>query len=323
MDAANGNTTDLVSAGGTRGSFFAVVAAFERILGGSPIGTESRPSEERIRFRHCPTLAFAAGDVVRLELDEAKRTVEIETTFLGASGPVSALPAFMLDELAQEDSEQAPRRELLDVFHHRALSLLYRSVQRLRPASIMRREGDDFWSQRLVAAAGADTSRLDMDERLRVLPLLMTSRRSALGLERTVRILVARRLRREIDLELRELRGERVAMADACRMRLGQSAHALGRDTVLGARAADASSQVELIFFDIDGVSYPRFLEGGDIHHAISEIFRLFDSSGVELRLELHVRAETSGFALAGKAALGRGTWLSSKGASRTVRIAA
>jgi type VI secretion system protein ImpH len=308
---------------GTRGSFFAVVAALERAQGGDVLGTEARPSEERIRFRHCPSLAFASGDVTRVGVDDAQGAVEIETTFLGTSGLVGALPAFMLEEIAQDDSDRPLRRELLDVFHHRALSLLYRSVQRLRLSSVMRRGGDDFWSQRLVAAAGAPVSRLEMDERLRILPLLATSRRSALGLERALHILVSRRLGSTVNLELRELRGQRVAIADPCRTRLGRRAHALGRDTVLGARAADASGRATLVIFAIDPRSYLRFLPGGDIHGSISEVFRLFDSSGIELQLELHVDAEKAGFALDRTAALGRQSWLSSKRKSRTIRVAA
>ncbi len=308
---------------GTRGSFFAVVAALEQTLGGGLLGTESRPSEERIRFRHCSSLAFAAGDVTRVDVDDVRGAVEIETTFLGASGPVGALPAFMLEEIAQEDSERPLRRELLDVFHHRALSLLYRSIQRLRISSVMQRGGGDFWSQRLVAAAGVEVSRLEMEERLRILPLLATSRRSALGLERALHILVSRRLGDSVRLELRELHGERVALADPCRTRLGKSAHALGREIVLGARAADASGRVTLAIFAMTPHAYPRFLPGGDIHRSISEVFRLFDSSGVELQLELHVDAEIGGFGLARTAALGRQSWLSSKRRSRMIRVAA
>lgn len=225
---------------GTRGSFFALVAALERGLGGGALGTEARPADERIRFRHSPSLAFAAGDVAKVAIDVEAGTAEVETTFLGTSGPVSALPVFMLEEIAQEDPDRPLRRELLDLFHHRALSLFFRSVQRLRPASVMKADGSDFWSQRLVAAAGAESSGLSMADRLRILPLLATSRRSALGLREALRVLVRRHLQNDaIEIELRELEGDRVPFAEACRTRLGRSSHTLGRETVLGGRAAD------------------------------------------------------------------------------------
>lgn len=309
---------------GTRGSFFALVEALERRLGGGALGTEARPADERIRFRHSPALAFAAGDVARAHVDAEAGVAEIETTFLGTSGAVSVLPIFMLEEIAQEDPDRPLRRELVDLFHHRALSLLFRSVQRLRPAAVMRADGSDFWSQRLVAAAGAESSELSMPERLRILPLLATSRRSALGLQEALRILVRRRLESDaIHIEIRELAGDAVPIAETCRTKLGRAAHALGRETVLGGRAPDPTGRCVVVVLGIDAQTHPRFLPGGDVHSLVREVFRLFDPAAIELQLELHVEARGTGFALGRGDALGRRTWLASPRPSRTVRVAA
>lgn len=309
---------------GTRGSFFGLVAALERGLGGQAVGTEARPGDERIRFRHSPALAFAAGDVARVSVDEETGVAEVETTFLGTSGGVGALPIFMLEEIAQEEADRPLRRELLDLFHHRALSLLFRSVQRLRPGAVMRGDGSDFWSRRLVAAAGAESSALSMPERLRILPLLATSRRSALGLREALRVLVRRRLERDsVRIELRELAGDRVPIAASCRTSLGRSAHALGRETVLGTRAADPTGRCVVVVLGVDAESHPRFLPGGDLHALVHEVFRLFDPAAIELELELHVEARGTGFGLGRRDALGRRTWLASTKPTRTVRVAA
>lgn len=327
VTAAGAPSAELAGAIATHGggaSFFALVAALERALGGGAIGTEARPEAERIRFRHSSALAFAAGDVARADVDPERARAEIETTFLGTSGAVGAIPIFMREEIAQEDPDAPLRRDLLDVFHHRAVSLLYRSVQRLRPAAVMHADGGDFWSRRLVAAAGAEASALSMPERLSILPLLATSRRSALGLQQALRILVRRRLgERAPELELRELAGTRVPVAEPCRTRLGRSAHALGSETVLGRRASDPGGRCVLVVRDLGESEHPRFLPGGDLHALVHEAFRLFDPAAIELDLELHVRAGGAGFVLDSRAPLGRRTWLASPRPSRTVRVSA
>lgn len=328
MDAAHRDPVDpliedALRSAGRRASFFALVEALERRLGGAPLGTDARPADERIRFGHSPALAFAASDVTRVEL-APEGVARVETTFLGTTGTVGPLPLFMLEEVASEDPDRAVRRDLLDVFHHRALSLLHRSVQRLRPSAVLRADGSDFWSQRLVAAAGADASELAMPDRLAILPLLATSRRSALGFERALRILVRRRLPgAAITIELCELSGAHVPIADRSRTRLGRSAHALGRETVLGGRAADPSGRCRLIVRGLDERTHPRFLPDGDLHALARETFRLFDPAGIELELELHVDAKGDGFALGRRERLGRGTWLASARRERSVRVAA
>ncbi|AKF08813.1 type VI secretion system baseplate subunit TssG [Sandaracinus amylolyticus] len=329
MDAADGHAVDPLSAlhgalatSGRRASFFALVAALERRLGSAALGTEARPADERVRLGHSPALTFAASDVSNVALDGDR--ARVESTFLGTAGTIGPLPLFMLEEIAAEDPDRAVRRDLLDVFHHRALSLLYRSVQRLRPSAVLRDDGSDFWSRRLVAAAGADASALTMPERIAILPLLATSRRSALGFQRALQILVRRRVpAARLVIEIRELAGDRVPIAERSRMRLGRSSHALGRETVLGANAADPGGRCVVVIRGLDATTHPRCLPGGDLHALARETFRLFDPAGIELELELHVDAQRSGFPLSHTTGLGHRTWLASARTSRTVRVAA
>ena len=126
-------------------SFFALVAHLERALGGARLGGDGRAEDERLRLRHDPSLAFQAGEVASVGVDAHGRTT-IETTFLGLSGAVGPLPVFLREEVACEDPDRGVRRDLLDVFHHRALSLLYRGVQSRRPLATMAPDHGDACS---------------------------------------------------------------------------------------------------------------------------------------------------------------------------------
>lgn len=302
-------------------SFFALVAHLERALGGARLGGDGRAEDERLRLRHDPSLAFQAGEVASVGVDAHGRTT-IETTFLGLSGAVGPLPVFLREEVACEDPDRGVRRDLLDVFHHRALSLLYRGVQSRRPLATIARDHGDAWSARMLALASLEHASLTRAERLCVLPLLATGRRSALRCLAAWRVLFRRRLGTGAPrLALRELAGTRTPLPEPARMRLGRTAHALGRDAVVGARALDVASTVVLEVHDVDPQDEVRYRAGGDLHALVLGVFELFDPDATALDLELHLRRRPA-FALGKGAALGRATRIGARASSSSVRFA-
>jgi hypothetical protein len=123
--------------GRTRGAtfaFFRLIYLLERLYGRRrPIGQLGPPSEERIRLRPDPGLVFHSSDV-----SEARRTstpddverARVTTTFMGLYGSTSPLPPHFMEQIALSDYQGGPQpiREFFDVFHHRLLSLVYRSL---------------------------------------------------------------------------------------------------------------------------------------------------------------------------------------------------
>ena len=144
--------------------------------------------QEQIRFRHDPSLGFSSGDVSDVVLrqvpvqedDELARRplFEVVTTFLGLTGSASPLPMYVAEEVAQEDPDRPVRREFLDLFHHRLLSLLFRIESRYRVTTELTSTCDDQWSRRILALAGFDTfeqawpGKLPAWRMLRIAPIL-------------------------------------------------------------------------------------------------------------------------------------------------------
>jgi type VI secretion system protein ImpH len=281
-----------------RAEFFSLIEALEREAAGPDAPPRSRDFEE---------------------------TIEVTTTFLGLSGTGGLLPSFLVEEIAQEDDAHPVRRDLLDLFHHRALALLYRSVMQARPWMSLGSRGPlDPWAERLSMLAGVGSSRLDAADRLRILPLLATRRRGALGLRSALRILVSARLgeqERPLEVEVHEWSGGRAPLGRSARTVLGRVNHGLGHDAILGASVPDPGARVVVEIGPVGERTTSRFERGGDLHEMITALFPLFDTGSTALEIELRIEGHALDLALGFGRRLGRDAWLAGRDSERRMRM--
>lgn len=309
--------------------FFQLVAYLERLTESAVrVGGVGPVSEEMIRFRHDPSLGFSSGDVsgitlrevpVRAEEPHARRPLfEIATHFLGLTGAVSPLPMYLAEEVAQEDPDHAVRREFLDLFHHRLLSLLYRLEARYRITSESHSGFTDQWSRRLLALAGFDTyeqqpgSKLPTSRLLRIAPLLASQVRTAEKLEVALQEALGEDLE-GAQVTVRQFVGRWVDI-DA-RTRLGHSFHQLGRNMLLGGKAFDRTGKIQIAISPLPPKAYKRLLPEGDLLPMVREVMALFLRDPLEYELELGLTEsvqQTFHLSVSPQKAsrLGRDTWL-------------
>jgi type VI secretion system protein ImpH len=121
--------------------------------------------------------------------DGIERT-RVTNAFMGLYGATSPLPTHYAEQMALHDYQGGPQpiREFFDVFHHRLLSLVYRTWTKYRFAVMYRKKGRDPFTRRMFCAIGLDGFRegdgvLDRFLFLRYAPLLANKSRSARGLE--------------------------------------------------------------------------------------------------------------------------------------------
>ncbi|MFL5348280.1 MAG: type VI secretion system baseplate subunit TssG [Hyalangium sp.] len=316
--------------------FLQLVALLERLTSSAVrVGGDGPPAEEAIRFRHDPSLVFSSGDVsqVRLvprvsEWGEAqggpKHIFEVVTTFLGLTGASSPLPGYMVEEIAQEDPDRPLRRQFLDLFHHRLLSLLYRALSRYMPEGEATRAGDDVWSRRVLALAGLDTYErgpavgLSVAQLLRLAPLLATRARTA----RTLELGLMDVLRNDLGqarITVRQFAGSWVEVESEQRMKLGKLNSHLGRTSMLGGKLFDRAGKFVIGIAPLDGPTYHRLLPEGDLSQLVREVVTLVVRDPLECALELGVSEDVLGaFRLGPKAParLGRNTYLGGRQAA-------
>lgn len=308
-----------------RTGFFALVSLLERVHADQVrIGGDGPPAQEGIRFRHDPSLAFPAGDVSALTPCRRGSGSEVVTTFLGLTGVASPLPAYFWESvLDDDDSVHRARRDFLDIFHHRAVSLLYRSVVRYSPAREHRSDGDDVWVERALALAGLsyfEPQALSKAQLLRIVPLLVRRSRGANALRQAIEGVLRDDLDPETRVTVRECAGGWIPLAKDQQTALGSHNHILGRGMMLGGRAFDESGSFAIRIAPVGRETLPLLLEGGAALAKLREIVKLVLREPLDYEVELELAQAAHDPFVLGKATLGETSRLAGRATETTVR---
>jgi len=302
-----------------RYSFFRLVYVLERLFpGGSPVGQLGPVPNERIRLRADTSLIFASTDVSELKLtkypDEQDRA-RITAGFLGLYGAVSPLPTYYVEELAQDDYQGGPqpKREFLDVFNHRLLSLFYRAFTKYRHSVGYRRKGDDPFTRRLLCAAGVDGFRdhkspLHRFLYLRYAPLLASKSRASRGLG-----VVLKDIFGSMGVDIEQFIGHWTLLEKPLRNKIGIANHQLGESLTIGRWVYDGTGRFKIKLGPLKYDEYISFLPGGANRPILKAAVDTLTRGACDAMLELHVATDDAPrFQLSSPRAstLSRTTWL-------------
>lgn len=315
----------------------------------APLGGWSDPQAEVARFDVAPTLAFPPSEISALEMPEAPHAdqepadayaetepatpVRMTAAFFGLTGPQGVLPHVYTEYAAARlRSKDAAFTDFLDLFHHRAISLMYRVWQRSHVAAAYENGRDDRMFEHLLDIAGLGSralrQRLPLDDETFAFYAGVFAGRSrpADGLGRLVSDYFG------VESSVEQFVGEWRHVDGGGQSTLGAEGDAgrLGAG-VVGDAAWDPEARVRLRIGPLTRQEFDAFLPGGDAHAPLQTLVRLYanDDVGVELQLVLNAEAASpcvldsparAATTLANDAAstrLGRGTWLISKPMSR------
>jgi type VI secretion system protein ImpH len=286
--------------------------------------------DEPVRFRHDPSLTFHVQDVASVKLEEPSGHgpyVDVETTFVGLTGAVSPLPLFLVEELASTDDDGALQRELLDLFHHRFIGLLYRGLMKFNYPRSFAEGAKDETSRRILALGGiADIAkdgpcaRLGSGLLLRFAPLLATYPANGERLEIAVRDALGHVLA-GAPVRVTPLAGRSVLLEEDERPRLGRSLR-LGRESVLGRRVPAPASCVCLALGPLSPSACARLAPGGDHSGLLADVIRLMVPSSIDVQIELQPSVALGArLGRSGGARLGLNTWLGSSDRAAPLRF--
>lgn len=327
-DAAVQETLKQLAASAPRFSYYRLIYLLERLFPAAPpVGQLGPVRDERIRLRGDPSLIFAASDVSDLALvkypDEVQRA-RVSTTFLGLYGAVSPLPAYFIEQIALADYQGGPQpiRELLDVLHHRLLSLLYRTWAKYRLPVTYRKQGTDPFSRRMFCAVGLDGFReqetpLDRFFFLRYAPILAMKSRSARSLE-----VVLSEILGDIDVRIEQFVGHWTLIEKPFRNKLGVMNHQLGESLTLGRYVFDGSGRFKIVLGPVGYDDYLSFLPGGARQELLRGVVETFTPGIHDVMLEIHVDTEEAPRFQLGSpraATLKRTAWIGGSAAQRLV----
>lgn len=289
-----------------RTNFFPLVSMIERVTAEAVrIGGEGPPNKEAIRFRHDPNLTFSAGDVSsatirHLPMDpenpkgRLRPVVEIVTTFLGLTGSSSPMPLYIAEEVNHED-EKSARRDFLDIFHHRLVSILYRAVMRYSLAREHKVSEPDRWLERALSLSGMDPetfvapSAIPLSKLLRLGPLVGRRARGARAVSAALNILVEDYLPAKATVSVEEYAGDWVPIHNDQQCCLGLRNNILGVHAMLGGKVFDKSNRFQVVVGPLDARGRGNFTVGGKGLRVLREGLRLLVRESLDYDVELHI----------------------------------
>lgn len=309
-----------ISREGTGFEFVQLVRLLQRLYADrAPIGQWADPKTEVVRFHVPPSLAFPTSEVSDVELDEHDAAAaQVGVRFFGLTGPQGVLPhAYTEHAATRARARDTAFREFLDLFHHRALSLFYRSWERHRPMVAAEHGEEDRLHAHLLDLVGAGTSAVQRSSTLPAATmayyagLLAVQSRPAAALAQLVSGSF------NVPVQIEQFVGEWRSLDDGGQVCIGgdDDDAQLGR-AVVGSAVYDAHAKVRLRLGPLTRDQFNAFLPGGRDHRRLCDVAAYFaaDEVGVEAQLVL-ARADVPAASLdAGTGPrLGMGAWIRSR----------
>jgi type VI secretion system protein ImpH len=309
----------------TRFSYYRLIYLLQRLFPDSPrLGHTGPARDERIRVRADPDLVFSASDVTQMAYEtypDGEKRAQVSAAFMGLYGAVSPLPFHYVETIALgvHQGEPQPVRELLDVFHHRLFSLVYRAWSKYRLSVGYLSAGKDTFTRRMFCAVGLDgfadheNFTLHPFYFLKFAPLLASKSRSARGLE-----VVLHELLGDIGVGIEQFVGHWTLIERPLRNKLGVANHQLGESLVIGRYVYDGSGRFKVKLGPLEYDDYLSFLPGGHRRPFMQSIINTFTPGIHDVMLELHVDLDAAPRFQLGSpraATLSRTAWLGGSGA--------
>lgn len=110
----------------------------------APVGGDSAPEQEHVRFRVLVSQGFPASPLSQVRNNAGASPVEAIVTFFGLFGPQGVLPAHYTSLLLRRvRMRDYALRDFLDLFHHRAISHFFRAWEKYRLPAAFDRAAQD------------------------------------------------------------------------------------------------------------------------------------------------------------------------------------
>lgn len=273
------------------------------------LGTTDSPAADPVRFRSRAQLGFPGReiDAIRYDTDNPSAAPSVVTTFLGLYGVDARMPAYFVDEVAQNRDGAEPLSAFLDLFHHRVITQFYRVARKYRYPVGFRRDGADPVSRYLLSFAGFGFSTPARTARSSVAG--DDARDSASARQKRPEVADKRRLLSMLGLAIQKTRTAE-GLAGVLRHVVPDAAitveefhpvwrqvddfepAALGEQCLLGRGFYDRANVVRVVITPTSREAVLSLVPGQPAHSEVTALLRFYLGYESEADLEMHVRAE-------------------------------
>ena len=301
-------------------TLFAALRQIERAHPQQPrLGRSVRPSEDPVRLRQAPTLAFAPRDIAQVMPAGDGRPPAVQGYAFGLFGPNGPLPLHLTEHALQR--QRSARDDSLvafaDLFHHRMLGLFYRAWADAQPVVQADRPHDDRFRLYLGALVGIAAPGLQRRDALdddfrrhhagRLLPLV----RNAEGLQALVLSAL------QVPVQVIGFMAEWMRLPAGDQLRLGppSSNNALGSSAVLGAQVRGCQHRFRLRIGPLPLETFRQWLPGGQALARLTALVRSYVGDAQAWDVQLLLRADhVPRMRLGRSGRLGLDSWLGQRG---------
>ncbi len=296
--------------------FYQAMRLLEAAFADRPrLGRSARPGQDAVRLAQEPGVQFAPASLAAVEPGLDGRPPRVVVNFFGLFGPDGPLPLH-LTEYARDrrrNFRDPTLQRFADIFHHRALSLLWRAWADSRPTLSFDRPDEDRFAQYVGALCGLGMESLrDRDAMPHLTKLHFAGRfanqtRHAEGLAAILSSFFTMAVR--VDCFI----GAWLTLPVCDRTALGDRPQTgtLGGGALVGGRVWTKQQKFRIVMGPVGLADYVRLLPGGGSLHKLIPIVRNYagDVPLWDVNLILK-RDEVPPIRLGRQGRLGWSTWL-------------
>jgi len=296
--------------------FYQALRRIECIYHDKPrLGASLRPVDDAVRLAQEPSLAFAPSTLASFKPGHAGNASQLAVYFFGLFGPNGPLPLH-LTEYARDrlrNSDDPTLSAFLDMFHHRMLSLFYRSWANAQPTVNFDRPDQDRFRTYVGALFGLGMPSLrDRDEipdltKLHFAGRFASQTRNAEGLVAMIKRFF------NLPAAIEQFVGEWLKLPDnsLCRLGISPKTATLGVNIAIGSHVWQCQQKFRIILGPLNFDEYERLLPGRESGKRLRALVRNYVGDSMNWDVNLVLKKEKVPTMRLGKdSLLGWNTWL-------------
>lgn len=250
-----------------RFSFYQAVRIMEVYVHGQRVAEDNvkigfhGPTElEAVRLRPHASLGFPAADIKNITFLDSENSIkfQMEINFMGLYGSVSPLPAFYTETIIMDSDGESNRRDFLDVFHHRAISLHYRTLDKYMLFNHLKPELDDHVSNWLFSLMGL-RGVMGLEKRPLKHPHLLLANLGLLAMRSRSGAMISHMISHyfgHVPVRIEEFIERQVNITEDQHVFLGKQQTTLGMDMTIGTKLTERAGKFRVW---IGPLSFKRF----------------------------------------------------------------
>jgi len=283
-----------------------------------PVGSDSEPSREVVRFASDISSIFPRSEVQAAQPADDESPARLVVNFMGVATPSSfgSLPRRFAEEIRLLVRERQPAlRDFLDLFNHRLISLFLRARERHHPLVDFERGAQGTFARALSAVLGIATTGLA--KRLALDDQALFARAGLLGLRPMPAVALESLLASVfgVPAQVESFRATVHGIEPDDQNRLGRANSRLGEDLFVGEEVVLVESRFRVRIGPLDLTTYESLLPNRPGHRKLADLVRFATRGELDFDLQMvlseaEVPAVRLGASDAARGRLGWSSWL-------------